>query len=251
MIKLLGLDFETQGFPAETTNVTEVGAVLVGLPLGGAPRMELGRLSTFCWDSSYPAQSSKIVALTGITDADLKDPNRSVTPGQAYRLLLELVEEADVIMCHNVSFDKAVFIEQAKRHADTPPPEKEWFCSLRDVQYAERFTCKKLSHLALDHGVKMDGRKLHRATADVELMFDLVLDNYDLRDLLAYKKLPKLTMKIDIPKPWTDGEKGKNHAVSLGYAFDRDKSVWVKPVLEKDMQAEVENAKPYRASVLA
>jgi DNA polymerase III epsilon subunit-like protein len=253
-IKILGLDYETQGFPAETTNVTEVGAVMVqvsSLPaLNGRPtRALVGHLSTFCWDSSYPPQTGEIVALTGITDAMLKDPQRSVTPGQAYKLLLPMVEEADIIMCHNVPFDKAVFVEQAKRFADVPPPEKEWFCSLRDIPYEKKFSCKKLAHLSLDHGVKMDGRNLHRASGDVELMFDLVLGNYDIFDLLDYKRLPKITVKIDVLPPWKDKGESSGVAKSQGYNWNPDKQAWTKEILEKNFMDE-KNAVPYRVAIL-
>lgn len=270
--KILGIDYETQGFPAEKTNATEVGAILMEVTVhedkdGEAVNMmptrkEIGRLSTLIWEESYPAQSPLIVELTGITDAMLKDPQKSVTPHQAIDLLVPLLDQADILMAHNVPFDRAVFEEQWRRRffnveaADQgketkPAPAKEWICSLHEVPYPPRFTCKKLGHLALDHGVKMDHRNLHRATDDVELMFDLVLGNYHLLDVLAYKNEPRVTLKIDIPPPWKDGGVGKACAEKNGYKWNKPKDAWVKTAMKKNYQIEQDNGRPFRVSVLA
>jgi len=256
-IKLLGLDFETQGFPADKTNATEVGAILVelkvhedvnGRPVDRFPtRAELARFNALMWDSTYPPQSREIVELTGITDAILKE--QGLSPKTAIQEVVKLMAAADLVMTHNVTFDRAVFEEQCKR-AGLTIPEVKWFCSLRDINYPKKFSCKKLGHLALDHGVKMDDRKMHRATDDVELMLDLVLGNYHILDLLDYHSQPKVTVKIDIPKPWTDGEKGKSHAIANGFAWNGTKSAWVKEILEKNFNVEQEAGKPYRVSIL-
>lgn len=257
VLKILGLDFETQGFPAEKTNVTEVGAVLVevkvhedvnGQPVDRFPsRSELARFNALMYDSTYPPQSREIVELTGITDTLLRE--QGLSPKAAIQEVLKLMAAADIVMTHNVQFDRAVFEEQCRR-AGLEVPTVKWFCSLRDINYPKKFSCKKLGHLALDHGVKMDYRELHRATDDVELMLDLVLGKYHILDLLDYHSQPKVTIKIDIPKPWTDGEAGKSVAIANGYAWDAKRSAWVKEILQKNFQLE-KDAVQYRVSVLA
>lgn len=255
-LKILGVDYETQGFPAEKTNATEVGAILEELhtledkgggTLDGLPRRtELARFGSLIYDPVYPPQTRDIVELTGITDTMLRE--KGISPKTAVQEVVKLMSVADLVMAHNVQFDKAVFLEQCRR-AEITAPDLPWFCTLRDVNYPKKFTCKKLGHLSLDHGVKMDERNLHRATGDVELMFDLVLGNYHIQDLLDYQNEPKVTVKIDIPAPWNDGGTGRDAALAAGYAWDGTKKVWCKPILKKNFQLEVDAVK-YRVSML-
>jgi DNA polymerase III epsilon subunit-like protein len=259
-LKILGLDYETQGFPADKTNATEVGAILVELKvhedvegklLNGLPtRTELARYNALIYAPDYPPQTREIVDLTGITDAALKA--EGVLPAVAHGEVLKLMEQADIVMTHNVAFDQGVFLTQHRRAlGEALLPEVKWFCSLKDIQYPKKFSCKKLGHLALDHGVKMDHRNLHRATDDVELMLDLVLGNYHIIDLLDYHNEPKVKVQIWTPGPWTDGGKGRDHATAQGYSWDGKLKAWTKDILQKNFNVEQENGKPYRVSIMS
>jgi len=261
-LKVLGLDFETQGKEAETTNVTEVGAVLVELEIfanrNGLPeRREIERYCDLVYDPSYPPQTQEIVELTGISDRDLRERGRAPLPAMAK--VRELVAMADIVMAHNKLFDETVYNSQVKK-LSLEPLSREWICTYQDVPYPQKFTCKKLSHLALDHGVRMDHRKLHRADNDVELMLDLVLGCYHIDDILAYAREPWSILKADILGPWVgkggDGGVGKEQATALGYSWENVRGTnenfpkcWVKRVKRGKVEQE-KLAAPFRVSVL-
>ena len=261
ILNVLGVDFETQSSDAVTTNVTEIGAVLEeiswrdgqeGLPA----RKRLATFGTLVFDpGTYPPQTPEIVEITGITDEMLRSGEGVMTPHAAFSALAHMVEQADLCMAHNKIFDETVYNSQVRLLA-LNPPQREWLCSYQEIPYPKKFRCKQLSHLALDHGVAMDGRTLHRAVNDVELMFDLVLNNYHLRDLLEYSREPWVILRADILPPWKDGGKGKDQATGLGYAWETPRGtnqkyekLWVKRVKKKEVEVEIRLA-PFRVVVV-
>ena len=68
VIRILGLDFETQNADPKTTNPTEVGAALYEVDIEQNTWKKLFGFSQFIYEPHYPPQSQKIVELTGITD---------------------------------------------------------------------------------------------------------------------------------------------------------------------------------------
>lgn len=269
-MNVLGLDFETQGKDAKTTKPIEIGAVLEEVswpgPHPGASiseamptRSRIAQFGTLVHDESYPPQTPENIEITGITDAMLGAGEGVMAPLAAFTALGHLVERADIIMAHNTIFDKTVYLTQV-RLLGILPAEREWICTLHDVPYPSRFTCKKLGHLALDHRVPMDNRDLHRAVNDVELMFDLALGKYHLEDILRYARTPWAVLRADILGPWTgrggDGGIGKEQATALGYSWetprgtdDKYPKLWVKRVKADRVKEEIELA-PFRAVVL-
>jgi DNA polymerase III epsilon subunit-like protein len=234
-LNLLFLDFETQSADAKNTNITEIGAHFVK----GSLTQDF---STLVYDHDYPPQTPEIVDLTGITDGDLKREGKS--PKEALNDLLMIFKSADLIIAHNTSFDRTVVESTAKR-VGLDWPEKEWLCTYSEFPWPEKYTCKKLSHLALDHGVPMDKRKLHRALDDVILLRDL-LKLYSLEDVLKYKRSPWVYLKAIISKPWIDGGVQKDQASKMGFGWERCRGTseplfekqWVKRVKEGQVDAE-------------
>lgn len=251
MLKLLGIDFEAQDENPLTTLPTEVGAILV--ELDGPVMTKVEELSTLLYDDQlmYKPQSELVEALTGISDKDLKE--RGVKPhGFFVNKLIPLMVKADFIIAHNKKYDQRLFESFCKRFGISYP-DKTWICSYTEIPYDTKYTCKKLSHLALDHGILMDGRVLHRATADVELMLELV-QKYSFEVILAYASQPWVFLKIDTPAPWTDGGRGVAFAKTKGYNWQIckgtdepvfDKS-WVKRVKLNQLDEELSLTTDYR-----
>lgn len=234
MKKLLGFDLESQGLDIETVNITEVGAILIqAYEPGEIPNWKeagpnktsvhtvVKQFEQLIWEPGYPPQTKDIIELTGITDEALK--SNGVTPKEGIPKVFPLMEEADYIIAHNAPFDKGLLYAVAKRNGLTVP-EKPWVCTRTQVPYPERYTCRKLSHMALDHGIKMDNRELHRATSDVQLMLE-VLANYSFEQILAFIAEPEVILRIIIPGPWVgkggDGGVGKAEAAKLGYGWEK------------------------------
>ena len=247
-MKLLGIDFETQDDQTETTRITEIGAVLVDFSQTLEPSQVYTRLKsyqTFCYETDYPPQSQLIVDLTGITDEMLKESG--ITRRKAFDELFPLVEEADIIVAHNKNFDQKVFEAECRRQA-RPIPEKRWLCTLTEVPYPAKFTCKKLSHLAWEHDVIVDRALLHRADYDVQIMLYL-LAKYDLTSVMTYANEPWVYIQAVFDAPWIDGGVGKAKAQKLGYGWEKakgdDKSFpkqWVKRVKARHVKEEQDNA---------
>jgi DNA polymerase-3 subunit epsilon len=261
MWKLLGFDLESQGKETETTLPTEVGAILVDYDeSNGTPTMvEVGRAGSllFALGLGYQPQTPEIVELTGITDDELH--RDGVDPVAYFRdVIFPLMEKADFILAHNKKFDERLFKSLCKRWGLTPP-EKVWICSYLDIPYPKKYTCKKLAHLALDHGIKMDHRELHRATADVELQLELVV-LYSFSAILKYYNTPWIFLRVWVPGPWQgnggDGGIGVGLAKEKGYSYQTARGTdepffekaWVKRIKADRLEEELTLLPGYRVA---
>lgn len=255
---VLGIDFETQDDDPTTTRVTEVGAILVefdraieGIHALGKSYIEEARIADLCWDPSYPPQTPKIVELTGITDHMLTTFGKPTREVFAERLF-PLVKQAELIVAYNKAFDQVVYESTCKAlDLQTPllPWPLPWLCAYSEVPYPEKFTCRKLTHLAWEHDLQVDREKAHRADYDVELMLNLI-SLYNINEVLAYSKEPWIYLQAIIPAPWTDNGVGKAKASKLGYGWERargDERVfpksWIKRVKARNVDGEKEAAK--------
>lgn len=246
MTKVLACDFETSSGDAKSTPITEIGARLVeGFGTRTPPLYtSLEHYSQLIYHPKYAPQLPKIVGITGITDEMLQADG--VKPRAALPVLISMMEKCDVIMAHNAKFDRTVFESTCER-MKIPFPKKRWLCSLTDVPWPEKYTCRKLSHLAFDHGLPMDGRELHRALNDVDLMLELVLGRYDIQELIVYADEPWVYLQAVIPAPWIDEGVGKKAAQEAGYSWERARGtddpvfpkLWIKRVKERDLKPEL------------
>lgn len=284
-MKLLTVDFETQCDDAPYTRITEAGAYmvladkLVDDPQGGdyqytgSPEV----YSQICYELGYPPQTEFIADLTGITDFMLQ--SQGISRAKMLETLLPLVEAADVIFAHKKAFDQVVFESTCKLYGITPP-KKEWICTLTEFQWPKAYTCKKLGHLAFEHGMfdskiiesgvdriymapLVDRTKLHRAGDDAKLLMQLITMHYKLDDVLAYARTPWVYLKAECLPPWTDGGVQKSIAYKLGFSYEKcrytEKPNWPKTwVTRVKTMEEVEKIKetvrtsesPFRVAII-
>lgn len=197
----LGLDFETTGKDPQTARITEVGAVLKDCLTGEV----LVSLSQLVYDKDYPSLSQEVVDVTGITDDMLKE--KGIPLMDALDALHGLMDLADCVMAHNAQYDRTVYETEMHRKG-LEPRLKVWVCTLTEVPYAEKYGCKRLSHLALDHGIVVDPSKLHRAVGDVELMFELLeKGGYTMEMIMDYRAIPSVIVRAKVS--YDDREKAK------------------------------------------
>ncbi len=156
---ICGVDVETTGLDPKEDFVTEIGAALFDPHTWEA-------LATFSTFVKIPIElPQEIVKLTGITDEMLM---HAPPPDEAIRKFWKFADKATVFMAHNAEFDKSFLtkiMDEAGASSALP-----WYCSKSDVPTHQGKICTKLSHLALDYGLSVDGSKLHRALDDVRLM---------------------------------------------------------------------------------
>lgn len=270
---LLGIDFETQCDKPKTTNPTELG-----LSLYEWWRDERGHSSykkhfsqgILIYEPFYPPQTQKIIDLTGITDEDLKQRGQP-TKDVLGRILPPIYEKADVIFAHKIGFDRTVLESTAKRF-EIVLPEKEWVCTLTNFNWPDKYTCKKLSHLALDHfmfekqrpdtSLRFKASELHRGEKDTELMMEMILENYSIEEVLAYARKPFLITRAFCIEPWKDGGVQTDFAKQLGFMWQKCKyledhsfpKMWVQRIKEDRLQSLQEavrnSSSPFRIEVI-
>lgn len=269
-MKLLGVDFEAQHEDAETTPITEIGAVALwrGLPVQDSDR-EAGwgnqdfawskQLSQLVYHPGYPPQDPEIVELTGITDEMLKKDG--MEPKAVMPLLCTWVAEADYVIAYNKLYDETLFKAVCTR-LSLPIPDTPWICGLADLPWPGRKPCMRLSHLAFDKRVPFDPDSLHRATDDALLMFKTIFKCFTWEEIMAYYNTPWSFLKAEIPPPWIgrggDGGTGRDVAKKHGYSYEYAKGTdtphfpkaWVKRVKSTRLDAEVNALSPYKVTVL-
>ncbi len=163
---ICAVDVETTGLDPNEDFITEIGAAL----LDPHSWEVLDTFSTFVFEPEALPLKPEIVKLTGITDEMVMTGLDLATALEKFK---KFSQKATVFMAHNAAFDKG-FIEIAASAAGVKLEDENysrpWYCSKGDVPTHQGKTCTKLSHLALDYGLTVDGSTLHRALDDVKLM---------------------------------------------------------------------------------
>ena len=254
-MRVLGLDCETNGLDHKTHLLTEVGMVLFARDW--EPVKITGRLINN--PKLYPLPSD-IVTLTGITDEMLQGQ------GESLELVLDCLREFeqfgyDIVVAHNLPFDKDFLMAAFEQTGQDPGHLflKPWVCSNADVAQHNGKRCRKLSHLAVDYGLTVDGGKLHRAVDDVLLM-GAVLKAAGARadDMLAYSMDPWVYIKADTEKPWLDGGASTDLARKDGYGWEKAPGTygpvfskqWVKRIKSKELENEKARQVGFSRSVI-
>lgn len=258
-----GIDFEATGVDTRTSRITEIGAVCLGQKASG--KLErLCEYSTLVYEEDYEPLSEEVIAVTGITDDQLKAGGVDfVAMIRGLVMMFEPVGWPSYFVAHNKSYDEEIFKWEMKRHKeqlviafDDSILQKlfnlPWLCTIKDIEHPEKLKCKKLSHLALDYGVAVDPKKLHRAVADVHLMIDMLeASQVDLGNMIKRASVPDVIIMACIPPPFgkdNDGGIGKDKAKACGFGYGRahgtdgpiiDKK-WLKKVKEDQIQVEKE-----------
>ena len=248
-----GIDLEATGKDPQKASITEIGAVL----WESDGWIKMGEYSTLVYAPEYPAQSQEVIRVTGITDEDLK--TKGVLPQRALKQFLTFIQDAQYCLAHNVSYDKVLLeCELEKYKIVGAPLASNWICTLVDVPYPEWYVCKKLSHLALDHGIMVDPQKLHRAIGDVTLMGELLnIGEYSIERILEYKRMPWVYIQAIILPPWKDNGEGVAKAKAIGYGWERARQTdgptfakqWVKRVKKNKLEEEM-RAAPFKTKIL-
>lgn len=249
------IDFETTGADSKKDRPTEV-AVIVTDRLYHVKH----QLSHFLWEEGYPELTEQIEMLTNIKQTDLIMYGKN--PRVIMQELLNVIRDHGIthMVAHNAEFDRNIFESECRRQG-LLVPELEWVCTIKDVPYEEKYRCKILSHLALDHGISVDPTSLHRAIADVELLVRLMNEGtYYFEDILEHKHDVWVYLQALIPPPWEDGGAGKDAARAEGYSYQKDMrwgedgptfaKQWVKRVKSKALEAEKAKTVPFKRQII-
>lgn len=215
-MKILVLDFETTGPDPLTCRPIEVAHIVYDTQT----RERSSAFSSLIWRPQDEPISAEIEELTGITQEALETED-SVSPGQLQAAINHSLGNADILCAYNSDFDRVVLEKMYESLGLSKPfRNKNWFCAMADLPWPEKLMrCRKLQHRALDLGLPMDTRVKHRAMADVITVCD-IFDLYDMEEVLAYHAIPWQYVAATIPKPWTDGGKGRDAAKEAGFGWE-------------------------------
>jgi len=146
---------------------------------------------------------------------------------------------ADVIMAYNASFDKNVLVKYFPEMEKMP-----WICAMRDLPHEEflgvKLKSKKQVMVALEYGVVIDPRNLHRALGDCELTYQIA-QNFDIQEILEERENDKRKY-VDIttdPGPFNAARNDKMKELGFRFQF-QPKKHWRKSRVPED---EVEELK--------
>ena len=249
-MKILLIDFETTGIDTTTDRIIEVGAMLVDEKWD-----VLKSLSFLVKDQSYPALTADIQRITNISQEDL-DKN-GISPNDFARQLSDFIEgDLNYAVAFNRSFDENIFKTEMARGGFGMFPginrilQVPWLCAMVDIESNYQFKSWKQAHLALEYGITVNPKELHRAVADVELMRKILIESKATpQSLYDFQIMPWVFLHALIPAPWTDGGVGKNAAVKAGYNWEVAKGTdgpkfektWVKRVKKHKVEDEIKS----------
>lgn len=235
-----GIDTETTGLDYEKDTIIEIAAVT----FDDVTWKPLHVFQRFVCTPGLPPLSPLIKELTRITDDMLMDGDYFEEVLSDFKLFSK---DCTHFIAHNAEFDKKMLEGMCKKHS-LYMPEKEWICSKTDIKTHFGKRCTKLSHLALDYGLAVDGSTLHRATEDVLLMGQvLAKSGMTLGDILKWKKEPWIYIQAIVEKPWLDNGASTTLAKADGYTWEKchgDTSTvfskqWIKRVKESEYENEI------------
>lgn len=219
----LVIDVETTGLDPTRDKVIELAARHFWATRDGVI-VAVGPSRSWLEDPGTPL-SPEIVALTGLTDADLA--GRRIEDDEVITMMVR----ADFIVAHNARFDRP-FIE---RRFPTCR-ELAWCCSLNDTDWGSHgFDGRSLGWLLAQCGAFHDG---HRAAADVDatlalLRHRLPTDRTVLAHILERAEQPSWHVRavgahFDV----------KDRLKARGYGWDGTAKIWSREVPDEALKAE-------------
>jgi DNA polymerase III epsilon subunit-like protein len=234
---IAGIDFETTTNVIEEARITEIGAVLFDAdtwkPVGN-------KFECFVYDTDYPPQSEEVIRITGITDDVLK--TQGIPPAVALGDLLTYIHSVEYVIAHNKAFDQPIFEKEARHFFPANEIKRKWLCSYMDVEYPAHFKCKKLSHLALDHGITVRPETLHRATGDILLMGELLAKGgYTAEQIIAYSETPWVYVRAEVSYARKDAAKARGYRWQA-VGNKNFPGAWVKMVKKNRVAAEIKDS---------
>ena len=151
--RALFVDVETTGLHTSEDAIIQFAGVPFRYDARDGRVFDVGECVTYLEDPGRPIPG-RVTALTGLTDADVRDQRIDDAA------VVALAADADLIIAHNASFDRRFLERRFPIFA-----EKAWACSLSEVPWGEEgLGSPKLEWLAYKHGGMF--YEAHRADSD-------------------------------------------------------------------------------------
>ncbi len=211
--KILILDTETTGLDENKEDVIEIGCILFHV----GSRSVLSQVSFL-----LPVFKNDAAHINGIS-AEISNISQPWEKGLDF--FLSLVDSCDLIIAHNVEFDKKWFGK-----GRLPNLSKKWLCSLEDINWSFKKSLKStpsVTDLALSFGVPV--WNLHRALSDCYYLAEVFKKCENLEELLSKAIEPRYLYKAVVS--YEDRVLAKN----AGFRWNSHiKGAWTKKLSEDE-----------------
>ncbi len=177
--KVLILDTETTGLDENKDEVIEIGCILFHV----SSRSVLSQVSFL-----FPVKTNEAEYINGIS-AEVTNIDQPWQDGLNF--FLKLVDYSDLIVAHNVEFDRKWFGKGI-----LPKLEKNWICSLEDINWSFQKSLKirpSVTDLALSFSIPV--WNLHRALSDCFYLSEVFKKCDNLEELLLKATEPRFLYK--------------------------------------------------------
>ena len=177
--KILILDTETTGLDENKDEIIEIGCILFHV----TSKSVLSQVSFL-----FPVSSNEAEHINGIS-AEVTNIKQPWEDGLNF--FLKLVDCSDLIIAHNVEFDKKWFGK-----GRLPKLEKKWICSLEDINWSFQKNLKNrpsVTDLALSFSIPV--WSLHRALSDCFYISEVFKKCENLEELLIKATEPRFLYK--------------------------------------------------------
>lgn len=247
-MKALIVDVETTGLDPKKDRVTDIAWCVTDSQFN-AEYSEHHMM----YDTNYPTITPEITKLTGIT---LEMLASAEPPEKVMAALDATVKEYKPthLIAYNSEFDSQMLLAEIHRgsfgmmEGINQLVQTPWLCAMIDVEDNYNYKCWKLSHLALDKGVAVNPKDLHRAIGDVLLTRQLLeASRISLTDLIEFNNEPWVVVRALTRPPWEDQGKSSGEAKKRGYTWEQVRGdqtqtkyekCWVKRIKQKQFERE-------------
>jgi len=222
--KILIIDTETTGLDENKDEVIEIGCILFHV----SSRSVLSQVSFL-----FPVRNNEAEYVNGIS-AEVTNIDQPWQDGLNF--FLKLVDYSDLIVAHNVEFDRKWFGK-----GRLPKLEKNWICSLEDINWSFKKSLKNrpsVTDLALSFSIPV--WNLHRALSDCFYISEVFKKCDNLEELLLKATEPRFLYKALV------SYEERNLAKNAGFRWNTH----VEGAWSKKLTAEEANNLDFKVKIL-
>lgn len=215
------IDFETEGLNTLEDDVID-GAVIL---MEYNENFELTKVVDLYSSLNDPGKpiTEKVISITNITDDMVKSHKLD------WNKFNSICSKADIIIAHNVKFDKAFLRNRGKFKDD-----KLYACSIDLIEWKEKHeqSCCRLQHLAFEHDIFSE--RQHRAIDDVKLLIKLLKQpsKGDKNKTYFQELMIKSREQMFIVYAWNAAYEKKEELKKIGFRWNPQHKVWWKSIPE-------------------
>ena len=228
---ILSVDVEATGLDKQNDRIIELGAVLYST---GQKRVL--ESSGFLVQSDGVPITQEIVEITGVTQ--VAADRFGYSQEDAIQFLVELAEQADAYVGHNVNRFDQPMLRNAAQRLSLALPERLWIDTMTDIPGVKG---EQLVTMCAKKGFVYDA---HGALADTNAVVKLTSIYDSESPLTSYDKMvERAHCPLVVIQSHQGRDKSENRAArKAGFRWNGDLRIWWKAVKDMDVQALAESA---------